>query len=72
MGGRGRAKVALDVGIVCPHAPRHLRDAAAGELGAAEEYCRAKCGRDRTEERCRERGVEFQPLIFRIYRRGGM
>ena len=63
-GGRGRAKVALDVGIVCPQAPGHLRDAAAGELGAAEEYCRVKCGRERTEERCRERGVEFQPLIF--------
>ena len=63
-GGRGRAKVALDVGIVCPQAPGHLRDAAAGELGAAEQYCRVKCGRERTEERCRERGVEFQPLIF--------
>ena len=45
-------------------APRHLRDAASGELGAAEEYCRAKWGRERTEERCRDRGVELQPLIF--------
>ena len=41
-GGRGRAKVALDVGIVCPQAPGHLRDAASDTLGAAEAYCRTK------------------------------
>ena len=63
-GGRGTAKVALDVGIVCPQAPGHLGDAASETLGAAEAYCRAKCGRAAVEERCRELGVEFQPLIF--------
>ncbi len=60
----GRAKVALDVGIVCPQAPGHLREAAVETLGAAEEYCRVKCGRAAVEERCREVGVEFQPMIF--------
>jgi len=45
-------------------APGHLGDAASGTLGAAEAYCRAKCGRAAVEERCRELGVEFQPLIF--------
>ena len=63
-GARGRAKVALDMGIVCLQAPGHLWDASAGILGAAEAYCITKCGRDGTEQRCRERGVEFQPLIF--------
>ena len=63
-GGRGRGRVALDVGIVCPQAPGHLRDAAREVLGAAEQYCRDKCGKQRVEEKCREMGVELQALIF--------
>ena len=71
-GGRGRAKVALDVGIVCPQAPGHLREASTEVLGAAEEHCRSKCGRREVEEKCRELGVEFQPLNFESTWRGGV
>jgi len=56
--------VALDVGIVCPQAPSHLASAVVEQLGAAEEYVRTKCGRENTEERCRNAGVVFQPMIF--------
>ena len=62
--GEGAGKVALDVGIVCPQAAGHLGDAAAGPLGAAEEYVKAKCARGDMERRCREAGVVFQPMIF--------
>ena len=33
-------------------------------LGAAEDYVGIKCGRQNTEERCRNAGVVFQPMIF--------
>ena len=58
------ARVALDVGIICPQAAVHRRNAAAESLGAAEQYAVEKCGRDATERRCREAGVSFQPMIF--------
>ena len=61
---RGDGRIALDVGVVCPQAPSHLSSAVAEPLGAAEEYVRAKCGRNDTEERCRRAGVVFQPMIF--------
>jgi hypothetical protein len=61
---RGDGRVALDVGVVCPQAPSHLVSAVAEALGAAEEYVRTKCGRQNTEERCRNAGVVFQPMIF--------
>ena len=63
-GNSGAAKVALDVGIICPQAAGHLGDAAAEPLGAAEAYARTKCARSDIETRCREAGVVFQPLIF--------
>ena len=61
---RGDGRVALDVGIVCPQAPSHLASAVVEALGAAEDYVRTKCGRQNTEERCRNAGVVFQPMIF--------
>ena len=61
---RGDGRVALDVGVVCPQAASHMATAAGERLGAAEEYVRAKCGRQQTEERCRQAGVIFQPMIF--------
>ena len=61
---RGDGRVALDVGVVCPQAASHMAAAVGERLGAAEEYVRAKCGRQQTEERCRQAGVIFQPLIF--------
>ncbi len=39
-------------------------------LGAAEEYVRTKCSREEVEERCRQVGVVFQPMIF--YSLGGV
>ena len=62
--GGGMARVALDVGIVCPQAVGHRQNAAAESLGAAEQYAVDKCGRDETERKCREAGVKFQPMIF--------
>ena len=41
-----------------------LRRAAGAVLGAAEEYCRRKCGHLETERKCREMGVVFQPMVF--------
>ena len=66
-GGIQSGRVALDVGIVCPQAAGHLREAAAGALGAAEDYVRTKCGRGEVERRCREAGVIFQPMIFESF-----
>ena len=63
-GGIQSGRVALDVGIVCPQAMGHIRDAAASALGAAEEYVKTKCGRGEMERRCREARITFQPLIF--------
>ena len=56
-------KVALDIGVVCPQAGVHIA-AAQERLGAAEAYVVTKCGRANTEERCRQAGVVFQPMIF--------
>ena len=64
VGRQGHGRVALDVGIICPQAASHLADAAGEELGAAESYVRTKCGRRDTEQRCRDAGVVFQPMIF--------
>ena len=41
-----------------------MASAVVESLGAAEEYVRAKCGRQDTENRCRAAGVVFQPMIF--------
>ena len=60
----GEARVALDVGIVCPHAQSHIRSAAEEVLGAAEKYCKQKCEKDGTERKCSEMGIVYQPLIF--------
>ena len=51
------ARVALDVGIVCPQAVVHRQNAAAESLGAAKQYAVDKCGRGETERKCREAGV---------------
>ncbi len=61
--GGAAGRVVLDVGIICSQAAGHL-GAAAGVMGAAEEYARAKCSRPEVEERCRQAGVVFQPMIF--------
>ena len=66
-GGIQSGRVALDVGIVCPQAMGHIREAAGGALGAAEEYVRTKCSRAEVEQRCREAGVIFQPMIFESF-----
>ena len=63
-GNSGAARVALDVGVVCPQAAGHLQEAAGRVLGAAEAYVVEKCGRGDTERRCREEGIVFQPMIF--------
>ena len=63
----GAGKVALGVGIVCPRAAGHLGVAAHGVLGAAEEYVRTKCARGDIEQRCRNAGVVFQPVIFESF-----
>ena len=63
-GNSGDAKVALDVAVVCPQTGGNMGTAAMEILGAAEEYCRTKCGHKETEEKCRERGIVFQPMIF--------
>ena len=65
--GLGAARVALDIGIVCPLAASHVTDAAAEVLGAAESYVRAKCARGDVARRCREAGVVFQPLFFESF-----
>jgi len=62
--GGSAGKVALDVGIVCSQAASHLASAAAERLGAAEEYVRTKCTRADMENRCRQAGVVFQPMVF--------
>ena len=59
-----QGRVALDVGVVCPQAAIHMRQAAAERLGAAEGYVKYKCGLRNVEERCRAVGVTFQPMIF--------
>ena len=64
-------KVALDVGIICPQAPGHIRETAKEALGAAEAYAREKCGENQTEEKCRELGITFQPMIFESTGGGG-
>ena len=63
-GHSGEAKVALDVGVVCPEAQGHLGEAAAEVLGAAEAYCKYKCNYKDTERKCREKGIIYQPMIF--------
>ena len=62
--GGAAGRVALDVGVVCSQAASHLGAAAREVLGAAEEYARTKCSRQEVEERCRQAGVVFQPMIF--------
>ena len=62
--GSGNARVALDVGIVCPQAAGHRVSAAEETLGAAESYVRTKCSNRDMELRCRAAGVVFQPMIF--------
>ena len=57
-------KVALDVGIICPQAPDHINNTREEVVGAAEAYARRKRGHQATEDKCRERGILFQPLIF--------
>ena len=64
IGARGRPRVALDIGIVCPQAASHLEAAAMEVVGAAEEYVRTKAARRDIERRCAEVGVVFQPSIF--------
>lgn len=63
-GGTRAGKVALDVGIICPHAPSHVEAAREEVLGAAESYAREKCGRNGVERKCQEVGLVFQPMIF--------
>ena len=46
-----RARIALDVGIVCPQVPAHRDEAAKEVLGAAEAYTRAKASHNQTEAR---------------------
>ena len=58
------ARLALDVGIICPQAAGHLGNTAGGSLGAAEEYAKTKCAHGDMERRCREAGIVFQPMIF--------
>ena len=64
VGARGRSRVALDIGIVCPQAASHLVAAATEVVGAAEEYVRTKALRRDIERRCAEVGVVFQAMIF--------
>ena len=64
IGARGRPRVALDIGIVCPQAASHLEAAAMEIVGAAEEYVRTKAARRDIERRCAEVGVVFQTMIF--------
>ena len=64
VGDSGRAKAALDVGVVCPQAAGHIVEAAGRALGAAEEYAIGKCGRDEMERKCAEAGVVYQPMLF--------
>ena len=62
------ARIAAQAGdIVCPQAMSHLEAAAREPLGAAEEYVRTKCSRGDIEQRCRDAGVVFQPLIFESF-----
>ena len=67
---RARARIALDVGIVCPQAPSHRPEAAKELLGAAESYTRAKAAYDDTEAKCEEAGFDYQPIVFESF--GGM
>ena len=64
LGAPGHARVALDVGIVCPQAAAHLGAASVESVGAAEEYVRTKAARRDIESRCAAAGVVFQPMIF--------
>ena len=61
---RTRARIALDIGIVCPQAPSRRPDAAKEMLGAAKSYTRAKAAYDGTEAKCEEAGFEYQPIVF--------
>ena len=67
---RTRARIALDIGIVCPQAPSHRSEAVKEMLGAAESYTRAKAAYEDTEAKCDEAGFEYQPIVFESF--GGM
>ena len=67
---RERARIALDVGIVCPEAPSHRVEAAREILGAAEAYTRSKSAYDDTETKYEKTGFAYQPLVFESL--GGM
>ena len=63
-GARMQERTALDIKIINALGQGHYDDTQEGALVAAERYRATACSRARIFERCAERGIRYEPLVF--------
>ena len=63
-GSRPQERVALDIKVINALGQGHYNDTQEGPLVAAERYRVAACSRARIFDRCAERGIRYEPLVF--------
>ena len=65
--GGGPALLALDVAVVSPVQATYVKEAANAALTAATAYADRKANKDKTEARCRDLGIRFQPMVVETF-----